>query len=111
MKKYIEYVDMAGKYVKKIIISCSVVILIAMFLVIKYYIPQFETKEFIEKEVDRIKVEGIGGNVVGLNAWGNSIRYGKYDGEEVILCVVRSAGRDGKFDTADDIDAQRTVVK
>lgn len=99
------------KILKILYVLCSIIIITSTILIVIYYIPQCQTEELVKKEVNRIKDCGITGNVVSLDGWGNSIRYGICKETNVTIYTVCSAGRDGKFDTLDDIGGQKTKEK
>lgn len=100
MSGYIEaYVNQIASriFIGIVVVAC----LIGAF--VYHNLPRWKTERFVHKEVLRVKACDMEGNFVGLDGWGNPVKYGRVVAPKYVLYTVISAGRDGAFETADDI--------
>jgi hypothetical protein len=69
-----------------------------------HFVPQWMTHRLVQEEAEKMKESGrVRGEVVVADGWGSPLKCGYHVDEKGILYEVISAGRDGKFETDDDI--------
>lgn len=73
------------------------------FSVVLYYIPVWNTEKLLKKEAKTMCRHNIPGDA--FDSWDTKIRYTSsvYGDDMVLECITISAGRDGRFETDDDI--------
>jgi len=98
--------DMNRFHEKLFILIIVIASILIVCFTLDYYLPQWKTKKFVNSEAIRIKSCDMVGNVVGIDGWGNPVKYGRLVDPKAVLYTVISAGRDGKFETEDDIVGQ-----
>ena len=89
-------------------VICSILILI-ICLIVNYYSAENVTKRQIKVLVnEKIRTKNVSTGLMSvIDGWDNNYKASYLETKSAKTYIVRSAGEDGKFHTADDIVAER----